>query len=164
MGGDGGAMSDLPDYGNQDMVGRIGTTANVGVSKPTASTYYTKGMTYPLLVGKKRINIDPAEEHTKVVCLKGCLNKALLDQDGYYGEILEDMEKQLGKFGMMRRLRVVRPGDGVGADGVGVVFAHYEDIEGAILAKNTLKNTKFDGKLVETGFYSEESFEQGRFG
>jgi hypothetical protein len=59
---------------------------------------------------------------------------------------------------------VVRPGDGVGGEFVGMIFAHYEDIECAILAKNTLKNTKFDGKLVETGFYSEESFEGGRFG
>jgi len=114
------------------------------------------------LVGKKRINIDPAEEHTKVVLLKGCLNKALLDQDGYYGEILEDMEKQLGKFGLMQKLRVVRPGDGTNSEFVGMIFAHYEDIEGAILAKNTLKNTKFDGKIVDALFYSEETFQSGK--
>jgi len=46
MGGDNG-FREIMDYGKGDMVGRIGTTANVGVSKQSASTYYTKGMTYP---------------------------------------------------------------------------------------------------------------------
>lgn len=92
------------------------------------------------------------------MALKGCLNKALLDQDGYYGEILEDMEKQLGKFGVMQKLKVVRPGDRANSEFVGMIFAQYEDIEGAILAKNTLKNTKFDGKMVDVAFYNEENF------
>lgn len=46
IGGEGG-FGEIMDYGKGDMVGRIGTTANVGVSKQSASTYYTKGMTYP---------------------------------------------------------------------------------------------------------------------
>jgi hypothetical protein len=38
--------------------------------------------------------IDTKETHTRVVWLKGCLNKALLETERYYFEVLEDMEIQ----------------------------------------------------------------------
>lgn len=95
-----------------DMIGRIGTTANVGVAKKSASAYYIKGMTYPQLVGKKRINIDPGEHHTKVVLMKGFLNKALLETEQYYGEVLEDIEKQTSKFGSVKEIKILKAGDG----------------------------------------------------
>jgi hypothetical protein len=47
---------------------------------------------------------------------------------------------------------VIRPGEGAGKGVVGVVFAYYWDVEGAILARNTLRGARFDGRVVETGF------------
>ena len=90
--------------------GRVGTTAsNNSTNNVNISTYYSKGMTYPQLVGKKRINIDPAEIFTKVVSIKGCLNKLQLENNEiYYTEAQEDMEKQLGRFGTLKRLLILR--------------------------------------------------------
>jgi len=59
-------------------------------------------MTYPLLVGKKRINIDPGEDYSKVVVLKGVLNRLLLDQEQYYLECYDDMQKQFSRFGEIK--------------------------------------------------------------
>ena len=79
------------NYMGQSISGRIGTTANVGVAKHALGAFYSQGTTYPLLVGKKRINIDPAEENTRVVILKGFLDINMLDSNQeYYSEVLED--------------------------------------------------------------------------
>ena len=44
--------------------------------------------------------------------MKGFLNKALLETEQYYGEVLEDIEKQTSKFGSVKEIKILKAGDG----------------------------------------------------
>lgn len=98
------------------------------------------------------------------------------------------MEKQLGRFGTLKKILILRNCNiedwlrsgqynnstlnetrdssikiEQESPHIGTVFAQYQEMEGAILARNTLKGLKYDGKAVETGFYDEAKFDNNCF-
>ena len=76
-----------------------------------------------------------------VVSLTEMLDVEELKDDVEYGEIMEDMKEECGKFGTVLSVVIPRPGP-AGSDeqvpGLGKVFVQYSDVAGATAARNAL--------------------------
>lgn len=109
----------------------------------------------------------PPSEHpaSRVVSLTEMLDVEELRDDVEYGEIMEDMREECGKFGRIESIVIPRPGDADGAavPGLGKVFVRYEDDAGAAAARNALHGRKFGGNVVKADFIDEAVFASRAF-
>ena len=109
----------------------------------------------------------PPSEHpaSRVVSLTEMLDVEELRDDVEYGEIMEDMREECGKFGRIESIVIPRPGDadGVAVPGLGKVFVRYEDDAGAAAARNALHGRKFGGNVVKADFIDEAVFASRAF-
>ena len=96
-----------------------------------------------------------------VVSLTEMLDVEELKDDVEYGEIMEDMKEECGKFGTVLSVVIPRPGP-AGSDeqvpGLGKVFVQYSDVAGATAARNALHGRKFGGQIVKADFMDEGAF------
>lgn len=65
-----------------------------------------------ILVGSKKVTIDFEEEATVVVCLENAVNPISLDDHKEFFLVSADFEKQLGKFGTLETVKILRRADG----------------------------------------------------
>ncbi|KAJ7298801.1 hypothetical protein O6H91_03G080700 [Diphasiastrum complanatum] len=105
-----------------------------------------------------------AESPTKVLCLAQVVSADELNDDEEYGDILEDMRGECGKYGLVVNLVIPRPKpSGEVVPGVGKVFVEYSDTVAAAKAKAALNGRKFGGNYVVVIYYPEERFLRGDY-
>jgi len=107
----------------------------------------------------------PPSEHpaSRVISLTEMLDVEELRDDVEYGEIMEDMREECGKFGRIESIVIPRPDDASAAPGLGKVFVRYEDEAGAAAARNALHGRKFGGNVVKADFIDEAVFASRAF-
>lgn len=108
--------------------------------------------------------ILPSLSRTCVVMCSNMVTAAELEDDDDYEDIVMDIEEECGKFGKLQRALIPRKEKGVDrpSPGVGYVFLHYSDLEGAQRAKDSLSGRVFGGKTIITAFFDEEKFNSGQ--
>lgn len=90
-----------------------------------------------VLVGTQRVIIDPTEKPSTVIVISNAYDPLEIENSDKYYEISSEFERQLGKFGGVNSLKFLRRSEGYTT--AGNVLAEYDEVEGAILAKSTLK-------------------------
>ena len=78
-----------------------------------------------ILVGTKKVTIDFEEEATVVIILENAVNPISLDDAKEYFLVSADFEKQLGKFGALENVKILRRADGyskAGSVSHGLIF------------------------------------------
>ena len=101
-----------------------------------------------------------------VVSLTEMLEVDELRDDVEYGEIMEDMREECGKFGRIESIVIPRPGSGGGDEkvpGLGKVFVRFADLDGAAAARTALHGRKFGGNVVKADFIDEQVFASRAF-
>ena len=89
-----------------------------------------------------------------------------LRDDVEYGEIMEDMREECGKFGRIESIVIPRPGSAGGDEkvpGLGKVFVRFADLDGAAAARTALHGRKFGGNVVKADFIHEQVFASRAF-
>jgi splicing factor U2AF subunit len=101
-----------------------------------------------------------------VVSLTEMLEVDELRDDVEYGEIMEDMREECGKFGRIESIVIPRPGSEGGDEkvpGLGKVFVRFADLDGAAAARTALHGRKFGGNVVKADFIDEQVFASRAF-
>ena len=118
--------------------------------------------------GAPAVSVPPPPSErpaSRVVSLTEMLDVEELRDDVEYGEIMEDMREECGKFGRIESIVIPRPDDTAGeaVPGLGKVFVCYEDQAGAASARNALHGRKFGGNVVKADFIDEAVFASRAF-
>ncbi|KAI5648719.1 hypothetical protein M9H77_34724 [Catharanthus roseus] len=112
-------------------------------------------------IALQKLMFQPSPLATKVLCLTQVVSPDELKDDDDYGDILEDMRAECGKFGNLVNVVIPRPGPDVEhGPGVGKVFLEYADVDSSTKARQGLHGRKFGGNQVVAVFYPENKFSQ----
>ncbi|XP_039042018.1 splicing factor U2af large subunit B-like isoform X2 [Hibiscus syriacus] len=115
-------------------------------------------------IALQRLILQPQGMPTKVVCLTQALNVDDLRDDDEYGDIVDDMRQEGGKYGALVNVVIPRPNPhGEPSPGVGKVFLEYSDVEGSKEAQAAMNGRKFGGNQVIAVYYPENKFAQGEY-
>ncbi|CAD5330139.1 unnamed protein product [Arabidopsis thaliana] len=114
---------------------------------------------------ENRVMLQPGAVATTVVCLTQVVTEDELRDDEEYGDIMEDMRQEGGKFGALTNVVIPRPSpNGEPVPGLGKVFLKYADTDGSTRARFGMNGRKFGGNEVVAVYYPEDKFEQGDYG
>ncbi|KAE8695910.1 Splicing factor U2af large subunit B [Hibiscus syriacus] len=101
---------------------------------------------------------------TKVMCLTQAISEDDLRDDEEYGDIVEDMKQEGGKYGALVNVVIPRPNpNGEPLPGVGKVFLEYSDVQGSRKAQAAMNGRRFGDNQVIAVFYPEDKFAQGEY-
>ncbi|GMJ07928.1 hypothetical protein like AT4G36690 [Hibiscus trionum] len=91
---------------------------------------------------------------TKVVCLTQAISEDDLRDDKKYGDSVEDMRQEGGKYGALVNVVIPRPNtNGEPLPGIGKVFLEYSDVEGSRKAQAAMNGRRFGDNQVIVVFY-----------
>ncbi|KAK8606774.1 hypothetical protein V6N13_052531 [Hibiscus sabdariffa] len=100
--------------------------------------------------------LQPQGVPTKVVCLTQAISEDDLRDDEEYGDIVEDMREEGGKYGALVNVVIPCPNpNGEPLPGVGKVFLEYADVEGSRKAQAAMNGRRFGNNQVIAAFYPE---------
>ncbi|GMI68887.1 hypothetical protein like AT4G36690 [Hibiscus trionum] len=115
-------------------------------------------------IALQRLMLQPQGVPTKVVCLTQAISEDDLRDDEEYGDIVEDMRQEGGKYGALVNVVIPRPNpEGEPLPGVGKVFLEYSDVEGSRKAQAAMNGRRFGDNQVIAVFYPENKFAEGEY-
>ncbi|KAE8664236.1 Splicing factor U2af large subunit B [Hibiscus syriacus] len=115
-------------------------------------------------IALQRLILQPQGVPTKVVCLTQAISEDDLRDDEEYGDIVEDMRQEGGKYGELVNVVIPRPNpNGEPLPVVGKVFLEYLDVEGSRKAQAAMNGRRFGDNQVIAVFYPENKFAQGEY-
>ncbi|KAK8674048.1 hypothetical protein V6N13_112350 [Hibiscus sabdariffa] len=115
-------------------------------------------------IALQRLILQPQGVPTKVVCLTEAISEDDLRDDEEYGDIVEDMRQEGGKYGALVNVVIPRPNpNGEPLPGVGKVFLEYSDVEGSRKAQAAMNGRRFGDNQVNAVFYPENKFAEGEY-
>ncbi|KAE8685992.1 Splicing factor U2af large subunit B [Hibiscus syriacus] len=115
-------------------------------------------------IALQRLILQPQGVPTMVVCLTQAISEDDLRDDDEYGDIVEDMRQEGGKYGELVNVVIPRPNpNGEPLPGVGKVFLEYTDVEGSRKAQAAMNGRRFGDNQVIAVFYPENKFAQGEY-
>ncbi|KAK8717548.1 hypothetical protein V6N13_044811 [Hibiscus sabdariffa] len=115
-------------------------------------------------IALQRLILQPQGVPTKVVCLTQAISEDDLRDDEEYGDIVEDMRQEGGKYGALVNVVIPRPNpNGEPLPGVGKVFLEYSDVEGSRKAQAAMNGRRFGDNQVIAVFYPENKFAEGDY-
>ncbi|XP_039000880.1 splicing factor U2af large subunit B-like isoform X2 [Hibiscus syriacus] len=115
-------------------------------------------------IALQRLILQPQGVPTKVVCLTQAISEDDLRDDEEYGDIVEDMKQEGGKYGALVNVVIPRPNpNGEPLPGVGKVFLEYSDVDGSRKAQAAMNGRRFGDNQVIAVFYPEDKFAQGEY-
>ncbi|KAL4380014.1 hypothetical protein GQ457_02G007350 [Hibiscus cannabinus] len=115
-------------------------------------------------IALQRLMLQPQGVPTKVVCLTQAISEDDLRDDEEYGDIVEDMRQEGGKYGALVNVVIPRPNpNGEPLPGVGKVFLEYSDVEGSRKAQAAMNGRRFGDNQVNAVFYPENKFAEGEY-
>ncbi|KAL4368432.1 hypothetical protein GQ457_05G006610 [Hibiscus cannabinus] len=145
---------------------------NQGTTQPKPEQVSNLLQHAQLQIALEKLMLQPVPQGvpTKVVCLTQAISEDNLRDDEEYGDIVEDMREEGGKYGALVNVVIPRPnpnGEGEALPGVGRsmfnVFLEYSDVEGCRKAQAAMNGRKFGDNQVIAAFYPENKFAQGDY-
>jgi len=107
--------------------------------------------------------VPPMALPTRILVLKNMVtDEDLATEDDYHG-LIEEVQDECKKFGSLESIRVPRSAEGgVEASAVKKIFLEYKTVMDAQAADRELNGRQFGDAKVETEFYSEADFMEGK--
>lgn len=101
------------------------------------------------------INLKP----TSVLRFLNMVTASDLDDDESFKDLKDDVSEECGAHGTVKSVIIPRPN--VDCEGIGEIFVHFSDVEGAVKARNAVSGRVFNGNPVRTTFFPEDLFVMG---
>jgi splicing factor U2AF 65 kDa subunit len=100
---------------------------------------------------------------TRVLVLLNMVTDEDLSSDQNRQELVAEVSEECSKYGTLLAVRVPRPQDsGVAPSAIRKIFLEYATVVEAVRAQGELQGRKFGSSVVQTSFYSESDFAEGK--
>lgn len=100
---------------------------------------------------------------TEILCLMNMVMLEELEDEETCEDILEDVEEECRKYGVVRSSDMPRPIRGVDVPGVGKIFVEFSSVVDCQRAMQALTGRKFNNRVVVTSFYDPDKYHRREF-
>lgn len=101
--------------------------------------------------------LPPTQSH--VLCLLNMTTEADLEDDSLFEELVEDVASECNKHGVVSSICIPRKASRADDTNVGRIFVQFSTVEGCYAASRAIAGRRFNGKVVEAQFVSQEQFD-----
>jgi splicing factor U2AF subunit len=112
----------------------------------------------PMMPNLSLVSSLPAQQPTRVLVLMSMVVPEELTKDDEYKDIVDDIDSECQKYGIVKSVVIPRPAEGKVVPGLGKVFVEFEAPEHASKAKNELEGRQFAGRTVLASFLAESKY------
>lgn len=113
--------------------------------------------------GMNQVPMGSSGPATEVLCLMNLVSKDELRDEEEYEDILEDIQEECNKYGMVKSIEIPRPDDKVEVAGVGKVFVEFHSIADCQKAQQVLTGRKFNNRVVVTSYFDPDKYHRRQF-
>ncbi|KAG2439755.1 hypothetical protein HYH02_010632 [Chlamydomonas schloesseri] len=101
---------------------------------------------------------------TRIVVLTDAVSAEEIVDDQEYQDILEDMKDEASRHGLCNNVLIPRPtADNPTPAGMCKVIMEFNDVNGAVKARNAMHGRKFAGRVVNATYLTEAAYFGGRY-
>ncbi|KAG2437292.1 hypothetical protein HXX76_005950 [Chlamydomonas incerta] len=101
---------------------------------------------------------------TRIVVLTDAVSAEEIIDDQEYQDILEDMKDEASRHGLCNNVLIPRPtADNPTPAGMCKVIMEFNDVNGAVKARNAMHGRKFAGRVVNATYLTEAAYFGGRY-
>jgi len=113
--------------------------------------------------GLNQVPIGGSGPATEVLCLMNLVSPEELRDEEEYEDILDDIQAECNKYGMVKSIEIPRPDEKVEVPGVGKVFVEFNSVADCQKAQQALTGRKFSNRVVVTSYFDPDKYHRRQF-